>query len=363
MNQLELFKATMAHESHGEFLFYANFTPDLENRLRKELAVPDDMSLTKYFGMFERVYVGIVPMDEFKEKYSPENRLNIFGRYFEDVKMQEGSFINGLGVLEIPGSMYHFTRYLSPLRNAKTLAEMEDFPFTDPTEYTGDHMAHVVEKAHSEGLVAACTVGHIYEDSWQIRGYEDFLVDMIENPEICEFILDKITQRNMAKAVAGAKAGVDIIFTGDDVANQRDLMFAPEMWRKFIKTRWAKVYQAVKEINPKIQIWYHSDGNIERIIPELIEIGATILNPIQPECLNPIEIKKKYGKKIVLDGTIGTQTTMPFGSADEVRSVVKNRKIELGYDGALILSPTHILEPEVPIENVLAFVKECGGSI
>jgi uroporphyrinogen decarboxylase len=129
------------------------------------------------------------------------------------------------------------------------------------------------------------------------------------------------------------------------------------MWREFMKKRWARVYEAARRIKPDIQIWYHSDGNIEPIIPELIDIGVTILNPVQPECVDLARVKKRFGDRLVLDGTIGTQTTMPFGTPDDVRSVIAERKRELGSDGALIISPTHVLEPEVPIDNVMAFVE------
>jgi uroporphyrinogen decarboxylase len=117
------------------------------------------------------------------------------------------------------------------------------------------------------------------------------------------------------------------------------------------------VYEAARRIKPDIEIWYHSDGNITDIIPELIDIGVTILNPVQPECMDIHEIKRRYGDKLVLDGTIGTQTTMPFGTTDEVRRTVRSRVRDLGRDGALILSPTHVLEPEVPVENVMAFLE------
>ena len=139
-------------------------------------------------------------------------------------------------------------------------------------------------------------------------------------------MLDRICDKNFAVAVAAARAGVDVLGTADDVANQNALMFAPDMWRRFIKSQWVRVYEAVRSINPDIQIWYHSDGNILDIIPELIEIGVTILNPVQLECVDVLEVKKRFGDRLVLDGT-------------------------------LILSPTHVLEPEVPIENIKAFVE------
>lgn len=355
MNQLEIFNATVAHETHEQYLFYANFTPELDRKIREQLQIAEDIDLRKYFGMYTPIEVNLKP---------PKNTDHYdFTKYFHSIEIPGNAFINDLGVLNIPGSMYHFTRYISPLRNAKTLKEIEDFPYPNVDGYTDEHMKEAIDKAHKNKNVTACSIVHMYEDSWQIRGYTEFLMDMIENPEICEYILDKIVERNLKRAVAAAKAGVDILISGDDVANQRDLMFSQELWRKFIKPRWEKVYLAAKKIKPDIQIWYHSDGNIESIIPELIEIGVTILNPVQPECLDPVKIKGKYGKHIVIDGTIGTQTTMPFGTADEVKQIIMERKEKLGYDGALILSPTHVLEPEVPIDNVIAFIEACGGEI
>lgn len=349
LTQLECFEATVEHRKHEGFLFYANFTPDLAGRLRKKYGLDPEASLWEYFGMYAPKEIGLRPPAEMRK---PE-----FAEYFKEIDMPEGAFINSLGVLEVPGSMYHFTRYVSPLRNAGSLEDINSFPFPDVKGYTDGHMAEEVKAAHRSGKVAYAWTGHMYEDAWQIRGYEQFLMDMIERPEWCELILDRIKERNLITARAAARAGVDLIRTGDDVASQNALMFAPEKWREFIKARWAGVYSEAGRIKPDIQIWYHSDGNIEQIIPELIEIGVTILNPVQPECLDPVIVKRKYGEKIVLDGTIGTQRTMPFGSPDEVRSLVRERIHTLGNDGALILSPTHVLEPEVPLENISAFVE------
>ena len=351
MNQLELFRSTVTHEPHGQFLYYAGFTAEAERKLRAHLNLPEDQNLYSYYQMYNPVNVTLKP---------PADIMSAdFSSYFEDISMPDNAFINHLGVLETPGSLYHFTSYTSPLRNAETLSEIERFPYPNVDSYTSDHMFLDVEYAHQQGQVAGCSLMHMYEDAWQIRGYEPFLMDMISNPEICEYILDRIMNKNIKKAEAAARAGVDVIFSGDDVANQRSLMFAPDQWRHFIKSRWAKVYAAARSIKPDIQIWYHSDGNIMDIIPELIEIGVTILNPVQPECLNIQDVKKQFGRQIVLDGTLGTQTTIPFSSADEIRQVVASRKIDLGYDGALILSPTHVLEPEVPPENIVAFLEAC----
>jgi uroporphyrinogen decarboxylase len=117
------------------------------------------------------------------------------------------------------------------------------------------------------------------------------------------------------------------------------------------------------EINPKVHIFYHSDGDIEEIIPDLIEIGVDVLNPIQPECMDPAAIKKKYGDRLALWGTIGIQHTMPFGTPEDVKQEVKERIATAGRGGGFVIAPSHEFEPEVPWENILAFfqaVEEYG---
>lgn len=346
-SQHDLFQATVGHRSHEGMLYYASFTPDLERRIRNAEGLAAEDDLCAHFGMWARPDVGLRP--------PPGLEPPDFSAYYRDVPMPEAAFVNRLGVLEVPGPLYHFTGYVSPLRNAETFADLERFPYPDRAAWTADHMADEVRAIHARGQTAVGVVGHIYEDSWQIRGYEEFLVDMIERPHWCEYILDRIKERNLRLACAAARAGVDLLITGDDVANQRSLMFSKEQWRRFVKCRWQEIYAAARAIKPDLQIWYHSDGNIAEIVPELIEIGVTILNPVQPECMDLVRLKRDFGDRLVFDGAIGTQSTMPFGTADEVRAVVRQRVAALGGDGGLILSPTHVLEPEVPIENILAF--------
>jgi len=351
MTQLDIFHATVNHQPHDGFLFYADFTPDPARRLREKYALASDADLCKHFGMYQPE--GVQPKEP---EGLPKPDYSV---YFEDMNKPKGSFINSLGVLEIPAKLYHFTGYVSPLRGVKSFQDLERFPFPNQAVFDESGMVDKVQQAHRQGKAAFTWVGHMYENSWQVRGYEEFLIDLVERPEWCKFILDQFTRRNLWVATAAARAGVDYITTGDDVASQKSMMFSAKTWRRFMKKRWAKVYAEARRIKPDIQIWYHSDGNIMEIIPDLIEIGVTILNPVQPECIDPREVKKQHGKRLVLDGTIGTQSTMPFSGPEEVKRVVRERKKTLGFDGGLILSPTHILEPEVPLENITAFVDAC----
>ena len=200
----------------------------------------------------------------------------------------------------------------------------------------------------------------MYENSWQIRGYEPFLMDLLVQREWAELLLNRFRENNERTATAAARAGYDCLSLGDDVASQNALMFQPALWREVMKPRWASVIAAARAIKPDIHVWYHSDGNISEIIDDLVEIGITILNPVQPECMNPLDIRKRCGKQLAFDGCVGTQSTFPFGTPAEVRRNVRELVEALdGKNGGLLLSPTHVLEPEVPPENIIAFFEEC----
>lgn len=265
---------------------------------------------------------------------------------------------NGCG--HLGHGFHHFTEYISPLRNAQDFSELESYPYPDKTCWRDDEMKAAAERAHADGNYACTFIGHIYENSWQVRGYEEFLVDLLTQRDWAEYILDRFTANAEAAGVAAAKAGYDCIMTGDDVANQNAMMFEPDLWRKVMKPRWAKVIAAAKAHKPDIHVWYHSDGNIWDILDDLAEIGITILNPVQPECMDPVAVRKRMGKKLAFDGCIGTQTTFPFGTAAGMRKTVLELAEALdARNGGLMLSPTHVLEPDVPVENISAFFEAC----
>ena len=352
MTQLELFNKTMAREYTGQYLFRLSFIAETKRKFLERYNLPEDISFGERFGAFEPCSVGLTPPDE-RPQYD-------FTRYFKDMEIPPNAFINRIGVLEIPGSVHHFTRYLSPLRNVGTAAECRDFPFEEFYEWSDEGMAERVAEAHRNGKAAVGGAGHQYEDAWQIRGYEEFLMDMISNPSIPIYILGRIHDQMLKKVIAMAKAGVDMIQTGDDVATQRALIMSPEMWRRFIKPLQREINEVAHAINPKVKMFYHSDGDISVILKDLAEIGVDVLNPVQPECMDLGWIKREFGKHFIFDGTIGTQSTMPFGTPDEVRRVIAENKKLYGYDGGLIISPTHVLEPEVPPENIMAFLEECA---
>ncbi|MBI3921753.1 MAG: hypothetical protein HY318_10085 [Armatimonadetes bacterium] len=325
----------------------AGFTPAIHETF-KERTGHD--SPPEYFG-FETRHVGF---------RGPE-QLPDFSRYFPE--LPERAYVGSeYGTAFKPGSLYHFNRYLFPLGEARDVSDLEGYPFPDfMPEYRHTHLEAEVQRLHEQGYFTDGFCGHIFETTWQILGFEQTFEHFVNCPELVGAVLDKVTEDNCFKARRLAEAGVDMLRTGDDVGMQDRLMMHPEVWRKWLKPCLAREIAAAREVNANLPVWYHIDGNIIDIVDDLIEVGVTVLNPVQPECLDVKSLKEAYGDRIAFWGTIGTQTVMPFGSPAEVRQAVKSM-IDLFAPG-LFLAPTHVLEPDVPWDNIVAFfeaVEEFG---
>ena len=348
MTKHERFCAYLAREPMDRPLRYAHYTPAMRQKMVDYL---HGRNPHEVFDSDNARGVRLAPAEGTPQ---PD-----WMSYYQDVEVGDEDHINADGVLRQRGSFYHFRRIVSPLRNAESLEEIERFPIDTAEDWPEEGLAEEVERGHAEGEIVQGIVGHIYETAWQIRGYEQFLMDLAARPEWTEPILDRLTDRRERMARAAARAGVDYLRTGDDIASQQTLMFQPDMWRRFLKPRWARVYEAARAENPDVAIWYHSDGNISAVLDDLVEIGVDILNPVQPECMDLGWVKSRYGDRLLFDGTIGTQTTFPFGTPEDMRRTVAER-LEL-FGTTAMLSPTHVLEPEVPVENVLAFFEAVDG--
>ena len=136
---------------------------------------------------------------------------------------------------------------------------------------------------------------------------------------------------------------------------QDRLIMGPDRWREIDKPRLAALIHTVKDIKPDIHIFIHSDGDLTAIMDDLIEIGFDIIDPIQPECMDPVEVKRKWGDKITLHGCGSLQHTLPFGSVEDVRNEVIRLIDHCGYNGGLVLRPSNTIGFDCPVENVVAF--------
>ena len=174
--------------------------------------------------------------------------------------------------------------------------------------------AQVVANFKEDYWIVGVTVTTILETAWALRGLQQMLLDMALDPDVANHLLDIPYHYHLAAAKKLVELGVDMIWTGDDIGSQNEMMISPRMWRQYLKPRMANFISELKSINPEIKIAYHSDGNIKRIIPELIEIGVDVLNPIQPASMDPAEIKGEFGDRLCFWGSIDEQQTLPFGT-------------------------------------------------
>jgi len=190
-------------------------------------------------------------------------------------------------------------------------------------------------------FIVGVTVTTIFETAWALRGLPRLLTDFVLDPDLADRILELPFRYHLAAAKRLVEMGVDMIWTGDDVGTQAGMMISPRHWRKFLKPRMAQFIAELKAINPAVKLAYHCDGDLRAIIPELIEIGVDVLNPIQPACMDPAEIKRRYGDRLCFWGSLDEQHTLPFGTPEDVRREVLARLETIGQGGGLILGPTH----------------------
>jgi uroporphyrinogen decarboxylase len=258
------------------------------------------------------------------------------------------------------GEAVHLMEMLHPLAGIEEVSQLESLPWpdtSDPANFTG--CARRREEIHAAGKVASasleCTV---FEDTWYLRGMENVFCDWADENPVTEWLLDYFTERSFHSAQAFARAGFDVIRLGDDIAMQQSLLMSADTWRQHLKPRLKRVIDGIREASGPRKVWvhYHSDGEVTPLIDDLIEAGVDILNPVQPECMDLEGVAARYQDRLAFCGMIGTQTTMPFGSPDDVRAAVERCR-RLHENGArVIVAPTHVLEPDVPWENITAFV-------
>lgn len=274
-------------------------------------------------------------------------------------RVPDSTIFDEYGIGHSKGSefAFHMTRMHHPLKGAD-LHEILDYPYPTIPEGELQNLTKKVKELGSKGLASfAFMQMTVWEASWYLRSMEELLVDMMTVDEKAGALLDLLTQFAVSKATTYAQAGVDILSLGDDIGTQSSILMDVGLWETWLKPRLAKVINSARQINPDILIFYHSCGYILPFIEQLIEIGVDILNPVQPECMSFDEVHSQYGERLSFWGTLGTQELLPFGTKEEVLHTTISRLQTCGEAGGLVIGPTHMVEPEVPWENLTAIIE------
>jgi len=257
-----------------------------------------------------------------------------------------------------------------PMAGAK-LAEVRDYPWPkgdDLSRFAGLRERALTLRRETPYAVVSGISGVVYEICWYLRGLEQWFCDLVENPEFCEALLDQTLKfwmdwfRIFLDEVGDI---VDVIMIGDDLAGQDGPLFNPVLYRRLVKPRHKRLVQYIKS-RTRAKIWYHTCGACADLIPDLVDNGAEILNPVQISARNmkPEVLKRQFGGEICFwGGGVDAQHILPSGTPAEVAENVRNNLNAFMPGGGYVFNNVHNVQGEVPAENLLAMYDtayECG---
>ena len=317
----------------------------------QQLAVPSEAVLERLHADIR--YVGAHGPDGFRGGIEINERG---GRRWHDLRDEFGV------VWSMPhDQMLYMDISHNPLAEA-TLADVEAYPFPDggdPTRFTGVREKALSMRRDTPYALSSTICGVTYEICWYMRGLERWFVDMMENPALCEALLERTSQfwvDWMEGFLAEVGDVLDVIMIGDDLAGQQGPLFSPGFYRRVVRPRQQRVIDTIKK-RTEARIWYHTCGDCSAYIPDLIEMGVDILNPVQISTrgMDPGTLKKTYGKDLVFwGGGIDSQHVLPFASPDEVREEVRRNVEAFKPGGGYVFNNVHNIQAGVPPENVVA---------
>jgi len=276
---------------------------------------------------------------------------------------QGSSFIDEWGILRrMPKDGFYYDLVESPLAGA-SMQELKDYRFPDPEQISSTGaMAEEARRLSTEtgyALVGDFAMLGIFEMAWFLRGLENLLIDLVTNQSFCEYLLDRLVEvkcRLYEGYLKEVGPYLDVVTMGDDICGQRGPLFDPSIYREMIKPRHATLIRFIKE-RTRAKLFFHSCGDITEFIPDLIEIGVDILNPIQVSVMDAANLKAEYGTNLVFWGGCDTQKVLPFGRIQEVETEVRKRIDQLAAGGGYVFGQVHEIQPGTPPENIVSMFR------
>lgn len=335
MNSKDRVRTAICHNEPDCIPYFATYVPIVDKQLKKKYQTSEEIGVFLGNDMVKTV-VGMETSYHASEE--PEYKCK-WGLTWKNVKNYTGEYTE---IIDRPlcGDDSKLSSYSIP----------------DPLEESQyDNVRKMVEKYGREKWIIGSCQCSIFETAWYLRGLDEFMIDLAINEDYANELLDKVMQFPLKAGLKMIDLGVDMIWLGDDVATQVNMLMSPEMWRAYFKPRYAYIFNEFKKKNKNIKIAYHSCGNCEAIIDEMVDIGLDVLNPIQPAAMEPTFIKKKYGNKVTLFGGLDVQNILPFGTTEDVKREVKRLIEGCGKNGGYILSPAHHIQSDTSMENIEAF--------
>lgn len=241
--------------------------------------------------------------------------------------------------------------------------DLDRFDWPDPNaSQLLDGAAKLIKDDNGYHFIAPNFGFCLFERAWSLRGFENFCFDLVDDPAYVAEMLDRITDIQVALARRFIALGVDAGYLGDDYGAQQGMLFSPRTWREVFMPRLARIFGVFQDAG--LPVILHSDGDIKEIIPDLVEIGLDMLNPVQPEVLDREWLQTNFGDQLAFYGGVSTQTVLPLGIQEDVRTAVDMCVRTLAPNGTgLLLAPSHRMAADIPMENVDAFLEAAGQMV
>lgn len=327
-------------------------------------------ALCKYLGfqaeeaLIDRTQYLVRPAPEILEFFDIDTRYA-----YEEIpkevwqKDKEGSlWTDAWGVVRRFTGLY-YDMVSHPLATAATYEDLRLYTIPDPPREFFKQLRPELEAHKQKGKAAMVNcIGSVFEFAWYLRGFPQFMFDLATQPSMACAIMDVLLEfqmRQFDELLKRVGDLVDVVLVGDDLATQKGPLISPEVYRKYIKPRQKTLYTFVKE-RTKAPLFYHSCGAVEPFLPDLVEIGVDIINPVQVSAsgMDTKRLKKLYGSELTFWGGIDTQRVLPFGTPEEVREEVQRRIDDLAPGGGYVLCAVHNIQADVPPENIVALYEE-----
>lgn len=281
-----------------------------------------------------------------------------FGRIFRQLVDTDGTTVNEFGMKMRQGPLY-MEVIESPLRDVSSVASVDSYQFPDaydPARYV--QAEEDIARFGSDYFVIGDCELTLFELCWHLVGMQRYMEALATHEPYVEALLAKAFAWSLGIATELTRRGVDAIWFGDDFGTQTGLMLSPAMWRRLFKPLYAQLFRAVKTINPGVIIIMHSDGAVASLLPDLVEIGLEVFNPVQPNVPghDPQELKTRFGDRLAFFGAIDQQHLLPCGSVQEIEADVREKIRILGAEGGYMVAPAHIIQADTSPERVEAFI-------
>ena len=251
-----------------------------------------------------------------------------------------------------------------PLAAAGSVEDLKSHPWPEPDWWDFTPLRGLLAQYDAqEEYHLRFRIGSVFEIAWQLRGMQEFLMDMVNQPEIPQYIMERLTEiyvENTRRVLELAGDRLDMVYFYDDVATQQNLMISARMWRRVIKPLHQRIIDVAKTFGKPVM--YHCDGALYPLIPELIDMGVDLLNPVQADAagMDPQRLKDEFGDRLSFHGGIDIIKTLPRGSVGDVKAEVAERMRVLGRNGGYILASSHHIQSDTPLDNVYAMYNLTG---